>query len=190
MIAMQYSIVLPADYDMNIIKQRIVDKGHVLDNFPGLIFKAYLTACKNAGPTKSQDNLYAPFYLWEDNDAMNRFLAGDMFAGLAQAFGWPAIKTWSVWDSHLKADMANARYATREAVDIAPYASLREMQEQERAAVQSISKNHGALGVVSAFEPTTWNLVRLNLWAGIDDVPARNGIQRYEVGHISRPKNA
>jgi len=113
-----------------------------------------------------------------------------MFAGLAQAFGWPAVKTWSVWDSHLDTDMANARYATRETATIAPYASLRDMQEQERAAVQSISKNRGALGAVSAYEPTTWTLVRLNLWAGIDDVPVGKEIQRYEVGHISGPKNA
>lgn len=43
-VAMQYSFVLPADYDMNIIKQRIASKGHLLDDFPGLIFKTCLIA--------------------------------------------------------------------------------------------------------------------------------------------------
>jgi hypothetical protein len=186
MIAMQYSIVLPADYDMNIIKQRIAAKGHLLDDFPGLIFKAYLTAGKNIAPAYSQDNLYAPFYLWQDSEAMNRFLGGEMFAGLAQAFGRPVIKTWSVWEHDITADIAGARFATREMATIAPYASLRETRERESAALQASSKN-GALGAVSAYEPTGWTSVRLNFWADIKDEPVRNDVQRYEIGHLSLP---
>lgn len=187
MIAMQYSFVLPADYDMNIIKQRIAAKGHLLDDFPGLIFKAYLTASKNAGTIDSRDNLYAPFYVWEDNEAMNRFLAGEMFAGLVQAFGWPTVKIWSVWDCQTSSDMAKARYATREITHIAPYASLSDMRDRETANVRATRKNRGALGAVSAYEPTTWTLVRLNLWSNLDDEPPRPEVQRYEIGHISIP---
>ena len=46
MIAMQYSLTLPADYDMAIIDRRIRDKGALLDGFPRLRFKAYLSARK------------------------------------------------------------------------------------------------------------------------------------------------
>ncbi|MGO6908064.1 DUF4865 family protein, partial [Rhizobium ruizarguesonis] len=46
MITMQYSFTLPADYDMSIIDRRIRDKGPLLDGFPNLGFKAYLSARK------------------------------------------------------------------------------------------------------------------------------------------------
>ena len=36
MFAMQYSITLPADYDMAIIRHRVAAKGHLLDDFPSL----------------------------------------------------------------------------------------------------------------------------------------------------------
>lgn len=48
MIAMQYSFTLPADYDMSIIDRRIRDKGPLLDGFPNLGFKAYLSARKGS----------------------------------------------------------------------------------------------------------------------------------------------
>ena len=46
MIAMQYSFVLPADYDMAIVRERIAVKGKLLDDLPGLAFKAYLHAAR------------------------------------------------------------------------------------------------------------------------------------------------
>jgi hypothetical protein len=73
MIAMQYSFVLPADYDMAIVRERIAVKGKLLDNLPGLIFKAYLHAERGA---TAMENTYAPFYLWQDEEAMHGFLNG------------------------------------------------------------------------------------------------------------------
>lgn len=94
MIAMQYRFPLPADYDMAIIDRRIANKGHLTDGFPGLLFKAYLSACKT-GPAR--DNAYAPFYVWNTVDGMHAFLNGPGFAGVSQAFGRPAVATWLVW---------------------------------------------------------------------------------------------
>ena len=58
MLAMQYTFTLPADYDMDIIRQRVTTKGPAVDGFPGLGFKAFLyTRRGDHGP----ENLYAPF---------------------------------------------------------------------------------------------------------------------------------
>lgn len=38
---MRYDITLPADYDMNIIRNRVRDNGHLMDGFNGLLFKAF-----------------------------------------------------------------------------------------------------------------------------------------------------
>lgn len=180
MIAMQYSFVLPADYDMGIIDRRIAGRGHMTDAFPGLLFKAYLSARKGDG----SDNLYAPFYLWHDANAMHEFLTGAGFAGVSQAFGWPSVQTWTLWHAHQSPDVAAARFATRSVVPIAPHTALAQMHEQEiatsRAAVAA-----GALASVVGFEPGGWSLVRFRLWrARPVDV---DGWQVYDVGHMSVP---
>ncbi|MEO6278310.1 DUF4865 family protein [Roseateles sp.] len=93
MLAMQYVITLPDDYDMDTIRGRIHDKGHLLDGFGGLLFKSFLYACRGAdGPL----NLYAPFYVWRDTAGMDRFLRGPGFAALSADFGRPAVTLWAV----------------------------------------------------------------------------------------------
>ena len=209
MLAMQYSFVLPADYDMAIIRQRIAGKGYLLDNFPGLIFKAYLSADKSEPTIQTQDNLYAPFYVWADSQAMNHFLDSVVFAGLTQAFGWPVIRTWSIWSiieagvtgdinggisGNISGDISNnksddkrdARYATRELVVIPPYTALAELRRRESELAQQAVSNHGALSAVSAFEPTSWTLVRFRLWRDVPSNLSSESVQQYQVGHISQ----
>jgi hypothetical protein len=181
MIAMQYSIVLPADHDMATIRERIRVKGPLTDDFPGLVFKAFLHASRGVhGP----ENLYAPFYLWNDADAMNRFLTGPGFASLTQSFGWPMVKTWSVLHGERAARVREARHATRSIVPVAPHADLSAWKESEvYRAKQAVER--GALASVVAYEPTQWTLARFQLWR--DAPAAEEGVQRYEVGHISAP---
>jgi hypothetical protein len=59
--AMQYEITLPADYDMEIIRERVATRGAALDDFAGLGLKAYLI--RERGVDGSPVNQYAPFYL-------------------------------------------------------------------------------------------------------------------------------
>ena len=184
MMAMQYSFVLPADYDMAIIRQRIASKGHMLDDFPGLMFKAYLSADRTRGATG--ENLYAPFYLWREPEAMHAFINGPSFAGVAQAFGWPSIKTWTVWHSWLAEEVAQARYARRLVKPIAPYSALAALREQQQAEAGAL-RDSGALAVVVVFEPGSWSLVQFSLWRDEINAPPVPLEQRYEVGHLSRP---
>jgi hypothetical protein len=183
MIAMQYSFALPADYDMDIVDRRIAEKGHLLDNFPGLKFKAYLTARRSGGETRSQENLYAPFYVWAQSEGLNNFVCGEGFAGVSQAFGWPDVKTWVVWRAHLSAKIAEARFATREIVAIAPHAALTELRKREADVVIGDVESGGALASVAAFEPTHWTRVRFRLWS--EPPAATAGMQIYRVGHMS-----
>jgi hypothetical protein len=184
MLAMQYSFTLPADYDMEIIHRRIASKGHLLDGFPGLAFKAYLSAQRNDRALPSEENLYAPFYLWHDNEAMNAFLAGAGFAALTQAFGWPRVRVWSVRQARTRPALADAVCATRDIVRLPAHTALGErlLREDEGADAAFAA---GALAVVSAFEPTTWTLLRLCLWPQWRDDLARDGRQLYRAGHVS-----
>lgn len=186
MLAMQYSFTLPADYDMGIIRRRIADKGHLLDDFPGLAFKAYLSAERQSVELPSRDNLYAPFYVWNDNQGMNAFLEGPGFTGLTQSFGWPSVRTWSVWQAETAADLTAAICAVREIVTLSPYSDLDERRRTETQASHD-AMAAGALAAVSAFEPTDWTLVRFRLWPGQPAIQTGDGGQLYRVGHVSQP---
>jgi len=187
MIAMQYSFTLPADYDMAIIDRRIREKGPLLDNLPGLKFKAYLTARKGDATTGSRDNFYAPFYVWNKDEGLSDFLCGPGFAGVTESFGWPQVKTWVVWRADVSPDIRKARFATREIIQTdphAPLAEIRRRESEEAAAEITLGK---ALASVAAFEPTSWTRVRFRLLADLSKDGSRPGVQAYNVGHLSLP---
>ena len=180
MIAMQYSFVLPADYDMAIVRERIATKGPLLDDLPGLVFKAYLHADRGT----SAENLYAPFYLWRDEESMHGFLNGPGFAGVAQAFGWPSVRLWTPWHAHVGAEVRAARHATRQVQTIAPYSDLAALREREQGWALD-ARARGALAVVIGFEPVTWTLVRFCLWRDAQATDVTSAEQHYRVGHMS-----
>ncbi|RCW23326.1 uncharacterized protein DUF4865 [Ciceribacter lividus] len=185
MIAMQYSFTLPADYDMEIIDRRIREKGPLLDGFPRLRFKAYLSAKKQDVGFASTENLYAPFYLWDEPEGIDSFLGSPGFAALTRDFGWPSIKTWQVWQALLAADLSAARYATRNIKAIPPYSNLAEQREMAVANARS-SLKAGALAAIAAFDPTTWQELQFCLWRAVPVATAT--VQLYVVGHISQPR--
>jgi hypothetical protein len=187
MLAMQYSFTLPADYDMSVILERIATKGHLMDDFPLLVFKAFLFARRAQGQRHAYENIYAPFYLWESAEGMNRFLSSSGFAALTASFGWPSIKTWSVWESKLLPTHAGAVCATREIVQITPHTVLSDLQKAETERVWDDVENGGALGAIVGFEPSSWTLVRFRLWLKYQEFFDRANVQFYEVGHVSIP---
>ena len=187
LLAMQYRFVLPADYDMALIERRIADKGPLLDNLPGLLFKAYLSARRGDPLTGAQDNEYAPFYVWRDAAGMHDFLAGPAFAALVQAFGRPVVSTWLVWQASLGEQVRSARYATRQMLPIAPGTDLARLREAESAAARQAVAQGGALAAVAAFEPGTWTMQRTRLWLA-PPTPAPDGLSAcYQLGHLSLP---
>lgn len=184
MITVQYSFTLPADYDMSIIDRRIHDKGPLLDGFPNLGFKAYLSARK--GEFGSRENLYAPFYLWQKPEGASDFLCGPGFETLTGAFGWPQVRTWIVWRAEISPDIAAARFATRDIGPIEPYAPLADIRRVESQEAEADVATGEALASVSGFEPTTWTRVRFRLWREIPEIGEQT--QAYRVGHLSLPR--
>jgi hypothetical protein len=179
--AMQYSFTLPADYDMAIIERRIRDKGPLLDNLPTLRLKAYLTARRDAG---QPENLYAPFYLWDEPAGMSDFLTGPSFAAVTNAFGWPQVRAWIVWGARLAPGVRQAKFATREIEPIAPFAPLAALKAAEDEVVAEAIER-GALAAIASFDPTSWTRVRFRLWRERPSANERGAA--YEVGHVSAP---
>jgi len=177
MIAMQYGFTLPADYDMTIIERRIAERGHLLDNFPGLRFKAYLYSRRQGG---QGENRYAPFYLWDDPAGMDRFLSSEGFADLCRAFGRPSIEIWPLWQAELYEGWRDARYLSIAITPLGRDPSLAEQRKQ-----QLTQANGGALGVVHGYDPGQWRALRASLWATQPDIITKDSSQLYKVGYLA-----
>ncbi len=89
MIAMQYKIKLPNNYDMNIIRRRVSDNGKKTDGFQDLLFKAYLISENES--TLENGNEYSPLYLWKNNEGMNKFIFDGFYDNILKSFGWQKI---------------------------------------------------------------------------------------------------
>jgi hypothetical protein len=186
MYAMQYEITLPADYDMQIIRQRVADRGHMTDAFAGLGVKAYLI--RERGKAGSALNQYAPFYLWNDNAGMNRFLwEGGGFQAIVDSFGRPMAQTWSgILCRRGGADISQARFATRERVGIARESDLSQAARESSAEAARIAARSDACIAACAIDPRTWERVSFALWSVSPDADVPG--ERYEVLHLSTPE--
>jgi Domain of unknown function (DUF4865) len=185
MYAMQYEITLPADYDMEIIRKRVIDRGHMTDAFAGLGLKAYLIRERNkAGATLNQ---YSPFYLWHDTAGMNRFLwEGGGFQGIVESFGRPDVLAWSgLLCVRGPATGALPRTATRERVPIPREADLAHAAREAIAEVERMAQHSSVFASACAIDPRAWERVIFTLW--VDAPEAGVTGERYEVLHVSRP---
>ncbi|MFI2240882.1 DUF4865 family protein [Streptomyces chrestomyceticus] len=181
--AMQYTVTLPAAYDMGIIRDRVRTRGHLLDTCAGLGIKAY--GIRERGVDGSPVNQYAPFYLWADPLAMNRFLLGDGFRGVIRDFGRPEVRHWT-GVHHERGPSAGAVpgsfvrrvEALAEATD--PATAVAEAVAGQRR----LARTDGVHTTALALDPRHWELVHFTLWEGT--APASDG-ERFEVLHLSAP---
>jgi hypothetical protein len=184
MLTMQYSFTLPADYDMSIIERRIRDKGPAFDGLPGLAFKAFMVARKDDDAFRSADNLYAPLYLWRSIQGMKDFLSDDRFRAVAQAFGWPVVRTWIPVAVTGDPDPGATRFVSRELVQLSPYTDLEDLGRSETDALCENARQ-GLIYGLSAFDPATWTRVRFRLWSQPPRVSGEIDAQTYRVLHVS-----
>ncbi|BDM68706.1 DUF4865 domain-containing protein [Streptomyces nigrescens] len=184
--AMQYAVTLPADYDMGIIRERVRSKGHLLDGYEGLGLKAY--GMRERGVDGSPVNQYAPFYLWADPEAMNRFLLGDGFRGVVRDFGRPVVQHWrGLFHRPGPAAGAVPRAYTRRAETLPEGADLATVVAEAAAEQEELASSDGVHSAVVALDPRHWELIRFTLWVdAAADVPPSAG-DRFEVLHLSAP---
>src|SRR5215510_4152637 len=143
MIIKQYTIGLPADYDMAIIRRRVADKGPAFDTLPGLGLKAF--TIREKGRYGAPSNQYAPVYLWPAVEPMWNFIAGDGFRGIIDSFGRPPIQYWLglAYARRPDIDLKTLRSVSREEERIGSGTDLKALRQHEvrqaREIVGSIS---------------------------------------------------
>lgn len=182
MYAMQYQITLPADYDMEIIRERVRRTGHLMDGFAGLEFKAYLMQEKAKGATR---NSYAPFYVWRDLDGLRSFCWGEPgYSAIVRDFGRQPIQGWTVdqlIDGPATYDEARSLTVTNVPLPtgVAPSQCLAAMTDQFLASIE-----HSTVALVTAVDVTAWSVALVELSSKSAD-QSRGDAVCYEVRHVS-----
>lgn len=181
--ATQYELTLPADYDMGIIRGRVARVGHLLDDWDGLGLKTYLL--RERGVHGSPVNQYAPFYLWNTVEGMNRFLWGGAFQGLVNDFGRPEVLGWSgLAYEEGGAAGSPAVVAVRRRQPIAEGGELATVMENAVGETRRLAGEDGAVLAAAAVDPHRWELVHFSLWE--HDAPKTEG-DVFQVLHLSAP---
>lgn len=170
MIAMHYRFTLPADYDMAQIEQRIASNGARLDGFPGLLFKAYLYSRQDDAALPGQENLYAPFYVWQSVEAMHGFLVSEGFAALTRHFGWPHIETWHLLSAPQMEVLERAGVVILRRTPIAAHHPL--------AALSTKS-------MLSGWDVSRWQWLEVDFLASLPQVMPV-GADAYHIGYLAR----
>lgn len=178
---------------MQIVRKRVADGGHLLDDRAGLGLKAYVI--RERGVDGSPVNQYAPFYLWNDIGPMARFLVGDGgFHNIIRSFGRPAVRHWTGIACYAgPARTAPARAASRR-LTLIPSGTdpdgtgltLSALLAQETEQLRKLSRHDGVHTAALAVDPHHWQLLRFVLWADTS-APAGDEAERYEVLHLSAP---
>lgn len=189
MLAMQYSLTLPADYDMQIIRDRVRRNGHALDDRPGLALKAYLIRCR--GVDGSPVNQYAPFYLWNSPAAMTHFLiGGGGFQNIVRDFGRPPVSQWTgICTVRGRADGGAPLAASRRIVALPSQGDAAVSIDEALAELKALAGHPDLHTAALAFDPRAWQLLRFTLWHGRVPPDEPSG-ERYEVLHLSSPEPA
>ncbi|MEU2064551.1 DUF4865 family protein [Streptomyces sp. NPDC013455] len=179
--AMQYELTLPADYDMGIIRARVTRVSPALEDWEGLGFKTYLM--RERGVRDSPVNQYAPFYLWNTIEGMNRFLWGGAFQHLVDDFGRPAVHQWTGL-AYAEGTAARPALAVRRRQPVPEGAELTALMADAVAEAERRAGQDGVVLAAAAVDPHRWELVHFSLWE--HDAPKTEG-EVFEVLHLSAP---
>lgn len=182
MIGMQYVIRLPGDYDMDIIRKRVTENGSKTDGFPGLKYKCYLICEKGID---CFEQLYAPLYLWDQEESMNQFLFGGYYDQIINSFGWQHVNIGIPLFVEFNEEFLSSRYVLETTGSISPELSLSKIPEKIRLLAEAKKK---ITGQICIYNPDKW---RYSVFSFMKECPQiAEGSRIYEILHISEGENA
>ena len=182
MIGMQYKVILPKDYDMEIIKKRVKDNGYKTDGFQALNFKAYLiTETEKDG---NFYNCYAPLYIWDGHEGMNKFIFEGYYDNILQSFGWQQIHIGVLLVVNLSDGFKKSRYVVEYAGSISQSKTL--IGTQLNTMNENVQNNEKCLGNIIVYNPDKWGYSRFEFYEEKPEIVVNKGVTVYEILHISR----
>jgi len=162
MLSIQYPISLPPEYDMKTIEARVRERAHAFENMPGLTIKAFLTTSIAEGDAQ---NMYAPFYVWEDSQSMLAFLTGNLFGAVIDSFGRPAVRSWQVLQCGSGDRSVDPKIATFESIANDAQRRPLDISRAEESAQRAAVELPGLLMSCALLDLDSWAVTRVRLWA-------------------------
>ena len=183
--SIHYPIELARTYDMTQIEERVRLRGQAFERLDGLALKAFLVQSASNG---AMGNWYAPFYVWNDDLAIARFLTGPLFGGVIESFGRPSVIEqrvieFAVVDRSVRPTLATFETAQADTAIQPP--SLWQIESRHH---RDIIQAPGLLAACTLVDVQTWTTTRVRLWA--DEDSARNvgpGAERFDVLRVVGP---
>jgi hypothetical protein len=168
--AMQYKITLPDDYDMSIIKKRVLDNGRKTDGFPDLLLKAYLIINDS---TKKE---YSPLYIWKDYKGMNQFIFEGFYDNILGSFGWQHINIAIPLQVDIEDNILQSKYV----IEIE-----HTIRETNKMSIPKCSlQSERRLGSVIVYNPDKWKYVEFYFFENLPrNLESAGSI--YEILHLS-----
>jgi Domain of unknown function (DUF4865) len=158
MIIAHYAHRLPADYDLQIIRDRAKRRGHLFDGVPELYFKGFLL--RERGQFGAITSEYSSLYLWRKDEGLRDFLANGRFKSVTDSFGRPQIETRVVLDA-LKGEAKDARFVYKQEQDIPLDADLTSTFAAEIARNREAAKEAGVVASAVGVDTQNWKVTRV-----------------------------
>lgn len=178
MIASQYKITLPGNYDMDIIRKRVKDNGYKTDGFDGLKFKLYLITEK--GINNNIQNSYSPLYLWKDSEGLNKFLFEGFYDNILTSFGWQNVNIGVLLIDATTERIKDADFLFEVVGEIEPKESLNNFKESIKDAIPKIDAEY-----VIIYNPDKWKYHVFYFVDDLEKVKTEKGVI-YTILHISQ----
>ena len=181
MLAMQYSIPLPPNYDSALIHERVNARRGLFDGHAGLVHKSFLYNRK--------EHLYAPFYIWKDVTEARDFLLDELFHGVIETFSRHRVRSWFVVSMQQPSRSFMPTYALREVDIIPPENRIDAFLKQEQHAQASLLQDPNLSMHAIAIDADRWEILRFTLWKDRASAakPYGDSVVGYDVLHVSTP---
>ncbi|MFB5193671.1 DUF4865 family protein [Neobacillus sp. KR4-4] len=179
MISTQYKIILPSDYDMNIIKDRVRNNGYKTDGFDDLKFKLYLVTEK--GVNNNLQNSYCPLYLWKDSNGLNKFLFNGFYDNILNSFGWQRVNIGIPLIDTTTSKIKENKYVFQISGEIQPQASLNNLKEKMDEEIPKIDNTE----FIVIYNPDKWTYEVFYFLRDLNNLGTLTG-EIYSILHISQ----
>ena len=179
MIATQYKIILPHDYDMNIIKKRVKNNGYKIDGFEDLKFKLYLITEK--GENNNLQNSYCPLYIWKDSKGLNKFLFDGFYDNIINSFGWQQVNIGIPLIDTTTCNLKDMKYIFEITKEISPQESLKNLKDK----IEKDMPNFDNTEYIVIYNPDKWKYSIVYFIDDLSKVKSEKGIV-YNILHISQ----
>ncbi|MDQ6595721.1 DUF4865 family protein [Bacillus salipaludis] len=179
MIATQYKITLPSDYDMKIIRDRVITNGHKTDGFEDLKFKLYLVTEK--GLNQNLQNSYCPLYLWKGSNGLNKFLFNGPYDNILNSFGWQRVNVGIPLIDTTTSKIKENQYLFQITRKIPQQESLNNLKDKIAESIPTIIHTE----YIVIYNPDKWEYDVFYFLSDISQVKEMSGTI-YNILHISQ----